>query len=218
MCSDFLQSAEGARQQSVAGDKILAVALTMAICISGPRIEQAVGRLPGAFLACRHQVRVDPEREAGVSMAKVRRQRLDPLPRVEQGRGVEVAKRVHPGGPGWRDAGRHHGGTPTLVVEGAPVDRTPPGGGEQQRHRAIAVLRDAGLVATEHDRGTYASTSYWPDRKPEPQTRQREATADAELAELLNVQIGTALIVQESVTQAGKRGKTVIKEHRLRPV
>lgn len=70
------------------------------------------------LLARRHEVGVDPEREAGVGMPEVRREGLDALPCVEKRGGVEVAQRVHPGRPGGDDAGRFHRWTPALAVEG----------------------------------------------------------------------------------------------------
>lgn len=97
--------------------------------------EEIVDGPSGTFLAGGHQVGVDPQCEARIRVPEIRGKSFDALPRVEQRRGVEVTKRVHPGRPGRNDAGRFDRRTPTLAVEGRPLDRTPPSGGEDQRHR-----------------------------------------------------------------------------------
>lgn len=68
--------------------------------------------------------------------------------------------------------------------------------------QALAVLREARLVATEQGRGTYANTQRLknePSGSTESETRQRKVAADRELAALFSVEVGTVLIEHESV-------------------
>nr|WTA67193.1 GntR family transcriptional regulator [Micromonospora sp. NBC_00855] len=84
--------------------------------------------------------------------------------------------------------------------------------------QAIAVLREAGLVATEHGRGTYANLrrhDAGQKRSSKPETRQRQVTADPELAALFAVGVGTALIEQESVTRTNGAVREVVRTYRL---
>ncbi|MFD6564589.1 GntR family transcriptional regulator [Micromonospora profundi] len=84
--------------------------------------------------------------------------------------------------------------------------------------QAIAVLRDACLVATEHGRGTYAnalSHERGLDKRAAPETRQRQVAADPELAALFGVEIGTTLIERESVTRWNGAVGNVIRVYRL---
>ncbi|MEU3457642.1 GntR family transcriptional regulator [Micromonospora sp. NPDC006766] len=84
--------------------------------------------------------------------------------------------------------------------------------------QAIAVLREAGLVATEHGRGTYANLrrhESGSDKSSEPDTRQRQVAADPELAALFAVEVGTALIEQEHVTRANGAVGKVVRTYRL---
>ncbi|MEU8088570.1 GntR family transcriptional regulator [Micromonospora sp. NPDC049101] len=87
--------------------------------------------------------------------------------------------------------------------------------------QAISVLRDAGLVATEHGRGTYASPcllSSAPVNSPGPETQQRQVSADPELAALFAVEVGTALIEQLGITWTNGTVEKVVKIYRpLRP-
>ncbi|MFI0792516.1 GntR family transcriptional regulator [Micromonospora rubida] len=86
--------------------------------------------------------------------------------------------------------------------------------------QAVAALRESGLVTTEHGRGTYTnvgSYEYAPDRSAELQTRQRDVAADAELADLFDIEVGAVLIERQSVTRKGKIVETVIKAYRLPP-
>ncbi|MEU7677059.1 GntR family transcriptional regulator [Micromonospora taraxaci] len=71
--------------------------------------------------------------------------------------------------------------------------------------RAISLLREAGLVATEHGRGTYSNVrpiGTASSRSSESETRQREVAANPELAALFAVKAGTALIELESVARS----------------
>ncbi|MBQ1029183.1 GntR family transcriptional regulator [Micromonospora sp. C97] len=84
--------------------------------------------------------------------------------------------------------------------------------------QAIAVLREAGLVATEQGRGTYAHLRRQegrPDKSPHPETRQRQVAADPELAALFAVEVGTTLIEQELVTRTNGAVGKVVRTYRL---
>ncbi len=84
--------------------------------------------------------------------------------------------------------------------------------------QAIAVLRDEGLVATEHGRGTYANPyrpKDGPDKVPEVQTRERQVAADPELAALFAVEVGAALVEQQNVTLTNGAAGIVVRIYRL---
>ncbi|MFG3705482.1 GntR family transcriptional regulator [Micromonospora sp. NPDC047670] len=85
--------------------------------------------------------------------------------------------------------------------------------------QAIAVLRDERLVATEHGRGTYAKPrrhENGPDEgSVEAETRQRQIPADRELAALFAVEVGTALVEQQSVTRKNGTVGAVVRTYRL---
>ncbi|MEU5948209.1 GntR family transcriptional regulator [Micromonospora sp. NPDC047465] len=84
--------------------------------------------------------------------------------------------------------------------------------------QAIAVLREARLVATEHGRGTYANPlphERGLDKSAEPEARQRQVAADPELAALFGVEVGTALIEQQRVTRWNETVGTVVRTYRL---
>ncbi|MEV0876628.1 GntR family transcriptional regulator [Micromonospora echinofusca] len=84
--------------------------------------------------------------------------------------------------------------------------------------QAIAVLREAGLVATEHGRGTYANLhrhESGSNKSSEPETRQRQVAADPELAALFAVEVGAALIEQQSVTRTNDTVGEVVRTYRL---
>ncbi|MEW2539736.1 GntR family transcriptional regulator [Micromonospora chalcea] len=83
--------------------------------------------------------------------------------------------------------------------------------------QAIAVLRDEGLVATEHGRGTYANP-YRPDgpgEEPKVETRERQVAADPELAALFAVEVGAALVEQQNVTLTNGAVGAVVRIYRL---
>ncbi|MFD6660825.1 GntR family transcriptional regulator [Micromonospora chalcea] len=84
--------------------------------------------------------------------------------------------------------------------------------------QAIAALRDERLVATEHGRGTYASP-HWHQSRPaeaaETETRQRQVTADPELAALFAVEVGAPLVEQQSVTRESGAVATVVRTYLL---
>ncbi|MGC4860026.1 GntR family transcriptional regulator [Micromonospora sp. DT41] len=84
--------------------------------------------------------------------------------------------------------------------------------------QAIAALREAGLVATEHGRGTYATPC--PRERglaegSETETQQRQVAADAGLAALFAVEIGAALVEQQSLTRTNGVVGTVVRTYRL---
>ncbi|MGW3795675.1 GntR family transcriptional regulator [Micromonospora arida] len=84
--------------------------------------------------------------------------------------------------------------------------------------QAIAALREAGLVATEHGRGTYATPRQHErglDEGSETETQQRQVAADAELAALFAVEVGTALMEQQSLTRTHGAVGTVVRTYRL---
>lgn len=84
--------------------------------------------------------------------------------------------------------------------------------------QAIAVLRDERLVATEHGRGTYAKPNRnkgGPGEGPEVETRQRQVTADPELAALFAVEVGTPLVEQQDVTRVDGAVGAVARVYRL---
>ncbi|MEW2473554.1 GntR family transcriptional regulator [Micromonospora gifhornensis] len=80
--------------------------------------------------------------------------------------------------------------------------------------KAIAVLREEGFATTEHGRGTYAS----PQTKNPPNetdARQRVMPADARLAALFRVEVGTTLIEQEKVIRQGEQVKAVVRTYHV---
>ncbi|MFD6678443.1 GntR family transcriptional regulator [Micromonospora parva] len=84
--------------------------------------------------------------------------------------------------------------------------------------QAIAALREAGLVATEHGRGTYATLrrhNRGLDDGSETETQQRQVAADPELAALFAVEVGSALIEQQSLTRTDGAVGTVVRTYRL---
>lgn len=84
--------------------------------------------------------------------------------------------------------------------------------------QAIAALREAGLVATEHGRGTYATPRQCErglEEVSETETLQREVAADAELAVLFAVEVGAALVEQQSLTRTHGAVRTVVRTYRL---
>ncbi|MGC5659002.1 GntR family transcriptional regulator [Micromonospora sp. WMMD723] len=79
--------------------------------------------------------------------------------------------------------------------------------------QAIGVLREEGLVATEHGRGSFAVRRTNPVSNSHHATQQK-IPADARLAGLLNVDIGTILVEHESVTLANDRVDSVVRVYR----
>ncbi|MEO3771624.1 GntR family transcriptional regulator [Micromonospora sp. B9E7] len=84
--------------------------------------------------------------------------------------------------------------------------------------QAVAVLREAGLVATEHGRGTYASPRPQGSRVARPsrsETGHREIAADPELAALFAVEVGAALLEQQSISRTHEAVVAVVRTYRL---
>ncbi|MEU7751447.1 GntR family transcriptional regulator [Micromonospora sp. NPDC049171] len=81
--------------------------------------------------------------------------------------------------------------------------------------QAIAVLRQEGLVATEHGRGTCVTAGINAQREQDAQ--EREVRADRHLAELFGIEVGTVLIERETVLHSSSQVKKVIRTYRLRP-
>ncbi|MFG1919744.1 GntR family transcriptional regulator [Micromonospora sp. NPDC048898] len=84
--------------------------------------------------------------------------------------------------------------------------------------QAIAALRETGLVATEHGRGTYATLRQHErglDEGSKTETQQRQVAADAELAALFAVEVGAALVEQQSLTRTNGAVGTVVRTYRL---
>ncbi|MEU1753891.1 GntR family transcriptional regulator [Micromonospora matsumotoense] len=83
--------------------------------------------------------------------------------------------------------------------------------------QAIAVLRDEGLVATEHGRGTYANpqrSEIVPHEGLEPEMRQRHVSADPELAAIFAVEVGASLIEQQRISRTDGAVRAVIRTYR----
>ncbi|WP_406071943.1 GntR family transcriptional regulator [Micromonospora sp. NBC_01638] len=86
--------------------------------------------------------------------------------------------------------------------------------------QAIAALREEGLVATEHGRGTYVTSrqhEHWLDEGFETETQQRRVAADPELAALFAVEVGTTLMEQQSLARTNGAVRTVVRTYRLLP-
>ncbi|WP_158559997.1 GntR family transcriptional regulator [Micromonospora sp. LHW51205] len=81
------------------------------------------------------------------------------------------------------------------------------------RH-AIALLREEGVVATEHGRGTYVIGSSRTGSDHQGTTRRR-VPADARLAGLLGVEVGTPLVECETVKSSQDRPKSVTRTYQL---
>ncbi|MEV1071715.1 GntR family transcriptional regulator [Micromonospora parva] len=79
--------------------------------------------------------------------------------------------------------------------------------------QSIAALRDAGLVATEHGRGTYA-VAFTPTAG-QAQTEEREVAADAALAILFKIDVGATLIEREVIVRRSGRVQEVVRTYRL---
>ncbi|MFG1884477.1 GntR family transcriptional regulator [Micromonospora sp. NPDC049102] len=84
--------------------------------------------------------------------------------------------------------------------------------------QAIAVLRDEGMVTTEHGRGTSAAPirqEQKAKRKPDLEIRYHEVTADPELAAIFGVEVGATLIAQQRVYRTGGFIESVVRTYRL---
>ncbi|MBO4159560.1 GntR family transcriptional regulator [Micromonospora antibiotica] len=84
--------------------------------------------------------------------------------------------------------------------------------------QAIAALREAELVVTDHGRGTYAVSrrnAPGQDGCSQTEMQQRHIAADAELAAIFAVDVGTALLEQQSLTRTNGAVGTVVRTYRL---
>ncbi|WP_165435843.1 GntR family transcriptional regulator [Micromonospora violae] len=84
--------------------------------------------------------------------------------------------------------------------------------------QAIAVLREAALVVTEHGRGTYASLRPKVGRAVtggRAEARPQEVAADPELAALFSVEVGTALVEHQSIDRRDGVVQAVVRTYRL---
>ncbi|MEU8328028.1 GntR family transcriptional regulator [Micromonospora sp. NPDC048839] len=82
--------------------------------------------------------------------------------------------------------------------------------------QAIAALRQAGLVVTEHGRGTSAMPAHrtdGPEDGTESDTRRRVVPADHDLAALFGIEVGASLIEQESVSRRHGIVQTVTRRY-----
>ncbi|MEU7778277.1 GntR family transcriptional regulator [Micromonospora parva] len=84
--------------------------------------------------------------------------------------------------------------------------------------QAIALLREAGLVTTEHGRGTSAVPTphgHNSNQSSESNTELREIAADAELAALFDVEVGATLVGQQRVNRRNGVVESVVRSYRL---
>ncbi|MEU8185872.1 GntR family transcriptional regulator [Micromonospora carbonacea] len=82
--------------------------------------------------------------------------------------------------------------------------------------QAIALLRAAGVLVTDHGRGTYANPgSPVGDSASEVETRERHIAANAEIASLFAVEVGTVLIEHRSITRTNGAVSLVVVKYRL---
>lgn len=81
--------------------------------------------------------------------------------------------------------------------------------------RAIAVLREDGLIGTQHGRGSHTNAMPNPKQTTLNVEEKRGVSANAELASLFGVEIGTALIESQSVTREDSRVIKVARIYRL---
>ncbi|MGC4855341.1 GntR family transcriptional regulator [Micromonospora sp. DT4] len=84
--------------------------------------------------------------------------------------------------------------------------------------QAIAVLREDGLVTTEHGRGTSTKPivqRYGSDQAAQSNIEDHETDADAELAALFGVKVGETLIRQQRVNRRDGVVESVTRSYRL---
>ncbi|MFF0121257.1 GntR family transcriptional regulator [Micromonospora arida] len=84
--------------------------------------------------------------------------------------------------------------------------------------QAIAALRDDGLVATEHGRGTVAQMRSIDNPLPEGleiETRQRTVAASTELARLFGVDVDTPLLERETIARRHEAVESVTRIYHL---
>ncbi|MBQ1035365.1 GntR family transcriptional regulator [Micromonospora sp. C81] len=84
--------------------------------------------------------------------------------------------------------------------------------------QALSALRENGLTTTEHGRGTYANPHPYEPAPTENlirEVRQREVVADIELATLFSIEVGSTLVLHESVTRSQSGVEAVSRTYRL---
>ncbi|MEV4121762.1 GntR family transcriptional regulator [Micromonospora sp. NPDC049645] len=85
--------------------------------------------------------------------------------------------------------------------------------------QAIAVLREDGLVTTEHGRGTSAASTRQRGglgKTAESDTAEHEIAADSELAALFGLEVGATLIGHQRVNRRNGVVESVVRSYRLR--
>ncbi|MGC4748528.1 GntR family transcriptional regulator [Micromonospora sp. DT201] len=83
--------------------------------------------------------------------------------------------------------------------------------------QAIAVLREARFVVTEHGRGSIASLrphEIGPEKDSEPDAKHRETVADPELATLFGIEAGTVVIERQNVIRRNGAVEKVVRIYR----
>lgn len=84
--------------------------------------------------------------------------------------------------------------------------------------QAIAVLREEGLVTTEHGRGSVSARQgldgSTANQGPESDSQQREISADSELAALFDVEIGAALTRHQQINRRHGVIESVVRTYR----
>ncbi|MEU1889125.1 GntR family transcriptional regulator [Micromonospora rifamycinica] len=81
--------------------------------------------------------------------------------------------------------------------------------------KAIAALRDEGLLLTEHGRGTYVDPSRCNDDAIKVETYRRPVAADPELAALFAIAAGEMLLEQQAITRRDGTAETVVRTYSL---
>ncbi|WP_443083857.1 GntR family transcriptional regulator [Verrucosispora sp. WMMA2121] len=84
--------------------------------------------------------------------------------------------------------------------------------------QAIAILREEGLTATEHGRGTYVKTdmrSSSAHRQTGSDVQQSIISADAYLAALFQVDMGAEIIETEVISRTADKVVSVTRTYRL---
>ncbi|MGY3515254.1 GntR family transcriptional regulator [Micromonospora sp. PTRAS2] len=79
--------------------------------------------------------------------------------------------------------------------------------------QAIAALREAGLAATEHGRGTYAVAASLGDGS-HVEVRRQQVPADGRLSLLFNLEEGAMLVEHEEVKRRGDYVESVVRTYR----
>ncbi|MFG1678209.1 GntR family transcriptional regulator [Micromonospora sp. NPDC049282] len=82
--------------------------------------------------------------------------------------------------------------------------------------QALAILREEGLIITEHGRGTYTNPNIsGRDQLAKLETRRRLVPADQELASLFAIEVGAALVEQQRIMRTGGVTEEVVRSYQL---